>query len=124
MLFERGLTDEAFMQKYTIGHEALRDHVRSYTPERVARITGVPEETIVELAELYGNAQAAHIHIGNGLQHHDNGGMNVRSVACLPAITGQWLKQGGGAVRTNSYASTNSDALERPSCGRIRSREW
>lgn len=66
------------------------------------------------LAELYGNAQAAHIHIGNGLQHHDNGGMNVRSVACLPAITGQWLKQGGGAVRTNSYASTNSDALERP----------
>lgn len=40
--------------------------------------------------------------------------MNVRSVACLPAITGQWLKQGGGAVRTNSYASTNSDALERP----------
>lgn len=114
VLFERGLTDEAFMQKYTVGHEALRDHVRSYNPERVARITGVPEETIVELAELYGNAQAAHIHIGNGLQHHDNGGMNVRSVACLPAITGQWLKQGGGAVRTNSYASTNSDALERP----------
>ena len=114
VLFDRGLTDEAFMQKYTVGHEVLRDHVRDYTPERVARITGVPEADIVKLAELYGNAQAAHIHIGNGLQHHDNGGMNVRSIACLPAITGQWLKRGGGAVRTNSYASTNSDALERP----------
>ncbi|MBM6384489.1 MAG: molybdopterin oxidoreductase family protein [Paenibacillus sp.] len=114
VLFDRGLTDEAFMQKYTVGHEALRDHVRDYTTERVARITGVPEADIVKLAELYGNAQAAHIHIGNGLQHHDNGGMNVRSIACLPAITGQWLKRGGGAVRTNSYASTNSDALERP----------
>lgn len=114
VLFDRGLTNETFMQKYTVGHEALRDHVRNYTPERVARITGVPEADIVKLAELYGNAQAAHIHIGNGLQHHDNGGMNVRSIACLPAITGQWLKRGGGAVRTNSYASTNSDALERP----------
>lgn len=114
VLFDRGLTDEAFMQKYTVGHEALRDHVRDYTPERVTRITGVPEADIVKLAELYGNAQAAHIHIGNGLQHHDNGGMNVRSIACLPAITGQWLNRGGGAVRTNSYASTNSDALERP----------
>ncbi|MCM3208008.1 molybdopterin-containing oxidoreductase family protein [Paenibacillus illinoisensis] len=114
VLFDRGLTNETFMQKYTVGHEALRDHVRNYTPERVARITGVPEANIVKLAELYGNAQAAHIHIGNGLQHHDNGGMNVRSIACLPAITGQWLKRGGGAVRTNSYASTNSDALERP----------
>lgn len=114
VLFKQGLTDEDFMQKYTVGYEALRDHVRSYTPERVARITGVPEADIVKLAELYGNAQAAHIHIGNGLQHHDNGGMNVRSVACLPAITGQWLKRGGGAIRTNSYASTNSNALERP----------
>lgn len=114
VLFDRGLTDEAFMQKYTVGHEALRDHVRDYTPERVARITGVPEADIVKLAELYGNAQAAHIHIGNGLQHHDNGGMNVRSIACLPAITGQWLNRGGGAVRTNSYASTNGDSLERP----------
>lgn len=114
VLFEQGLTNEEFMQKYTVGHEALREHVRSCTPERTARITGVPEETIVELARLYGAAHAAHIHIGNGLQHHDNGGMNVRSIACLPAITGQWLKRGGGAVRTNSYASTNSDALERP----------
>ena len=81
VLFEQGLTDEAFMQKYTVGHEALRDHVRSYTLDRVARISGVPEEPVVKLAELYGNAKAAHImRIGNGLQHHDNGGMNVRSV--------------------------------------------
>lgn len=84
------------------------------TPLNVWHALRACRRLIVELAELYGNAQAAHIHIGNGLQHHDNGGMNVRSVACLPAITGQWLKQGGGAVRTNSYASTNSDALERP----------
>lgn len=114
VLFERGMVDEAFMQKYTVGHEALRKHVREYTPERVARITGVPAEDIVKLAELYGRAEAGYIHIGNGLQHHDHGGMSVRSIACLPAITGHWLKRGGGAVRTNSYASTNGDALERP----------
>lgn len=114
VLFERGMVDEAFMQKYTVGHEALREHVREYTPERVARITGVSAEDIVKLAELYGRADAGYIHIGNGLQHHDHGGMSVRSIACLPAITGHWLKRGGGAVRTNSYASTNGDALERP----------
>ena len=113
VLFEQGLTNEAFMQN--IRWDTKRYASMSVvTPRRVARITGVPEETIVELAQLCGRAQAAHIHIGNGLQHHDNGGMNVRSIACLPAITGQWLKRGGGAVRTNSYASTNSDALERP----------
>lgn len=41
--------------------------------------------------------------------------MNVRSIACLPALTGQWLKKGGGAVKTNGgYHAMNSDYLERP----------
>ncbi|MEK5059606.1 oxidoreductase [Paenibacillus sp. FSL H7-0326] len=115
VLFEKGLVDEAFLQQYTVGHEELREHVKDYTPERVSLITGVSVEDIVKLAETYGQAKAGYIHIGNGLQHHDNGGMNVRAVACLPALTGAWAKLGGGASRSNGgYASLNSDALERP----------
>lgn len=114
VLFERGLTDEAFLQAYTVGHGELREHVKAYTPERVSRITGVPAEDIVTLAMLYGETSPSHIHIGNGLQHHDNGGMAVRTVSCLPALTGQWSR-GGGAFKSNgSYASLNDDALARP----------
>ncbi|MCM3786102.1 molybdopterin oxidoreductase family protein [Neobacillus mesonae] len=115
VLFERGMTDDAFLAQFTVGHEELREHVKDYTPERVSIITGVPAEDIVKLAEIYGQAEAGYIHIGNGLQHHDNGGMNVRAVACLPALTGAWTKRGGGAAKSNGgYASFNSDALERP----------
>lgn len=115
LLFERGCTNQEFMEQYTVGHEELREHVRSYTPERVARITGVPAEDIMRLADMYGNSKAAFIYIGNGLQHHDNGGMNVRSIACLPALTGQWLNRGGGALKGNGgYHSMNDAALERP----------
>lgn len=95
VLFAQGLTDDEFLHRYTVGHEELREHVKTYTPERVSRITGVPEADIIRLAEMYGTARAAYINIGNGLQHHDNGGMNVRAVTCLPALTGQWLKHGG-----------------------------
>lgn len=115
ILFRDGLTDEAFLQKYTVGHEELRTHAAAYTPERVSAITGVPAEEIERLARMYGEAKTSYIHIGNGLQHHDNGGMNVRSISCLPALTGQWTKQGGGAHRSNSgYGAMNSRALERP----------
>ncbi|ASR45526.1 molybdopterin-containing oxidoreductase family protein [Paenibacillus kribbensis] len=115
VLFEQGLTDDEFLRRYTVGHEELREHVKAYTPERVARITGVPVADIIRLAEMYGQARAAYINIGNGLQHHDNGGMNVRAVTCLPALTGQWLKHGGGASRSNgAYAKFNSANLERP----------
>lgn len=115
VLFAQGLTDDEFLHRYTVGHEELREHVKTYTPERVSRITGVPEADIIRLAEMYGTARAAYINIGNGLQHHDNGGMNVRAVTCLPALTGQWLKHGGGASRSNgAYAKINSAHLERP----------
>ncbi|MCM3041016.1 molybdopterin oxidoreductase family protein [Paenibacillus motobuensis] len=115
VLFEQQLVNEEFLQQYTIGHEQLREHVRQYTPERVSVITGVPAEDIVKLALMYGQTSPAYIHIGNGLQHHDNGGMTVRTITCLPALTGQWLVPGGGAYKSNgAYGKVNDDALERP----------
>lgn len=115
VLFERGLVNEAFLERYTVGHAELREHVKQYTPERVAAITGVPAESIVKLAVLYGETSPAYIHIGNGLQHHDNGGMTVRTISCLPALTGQWLVPGGGAFKSNgAYGKMNATALERP----------
>jgi anaerobic selenocysteine-containing dehydrogenase len=115
ILFRDGLTDNEFLEKYTIGHKELREQAASYPPEKVSAITGIPAEDIEKLAKLYGEASTSYIHIGNGLQHHDNGGMNVRSITCLPALTGQWLKTGGGASKSNSgYAAMNSRALERP----------
>lgn len=115
ILFRDGLVNENFMRRYTVGHEELRRHAQSYPPSLVSEITGVPEEDVEKLAALYGQSGTAYIHIGNGLQHHDNGGMNVRAISCLPALTGQWLNKGGGAYKSNgAYASMNDDALQRP----------
>ncbi|GIO86480.1 putative oxidoreductase YoaE [Paenibacillus faecis] len=115
VLFERGLVNEPFMERYTTGYAELREHVKQYTPERVSAITGVPADDIVQLAVMYGETSPAYIHIGNGLQHHDNGGMTVRTISCLPALTGQWLVPGGGAYKSNGgYNKMNAEALERP----------
>ncbi|GFN32860.1 molybdopterin-containing oxidoreductase family protein [Paenibacillus xylaniclasticus] len=115
VLFAEGRTDEAFLQQYTVGHEQLREHVRSYDPDTVSAITGVPAEDIIKLARMYADITPAFIRIGNGLQHHDNGGMNVRTIVCLPALTGQWLVRGGGAIKGNGgFLEHNFSALQRP----------
>ncbi|MDQ0917301.1 molybdopterin oxidoreductase family protein [Paenibacillus sp. V4I5] len=115
ILFDENLVDEAFMQQYTAGHEELREHVRQYDPSVVSTITGVPVEDIYRLARLYGQTSPSFIRIGNGIQHHDNGGMCVRTIACLPALTGQWLHKGGGAIKGNgAYLEHNIPALQRP----------
>ncbi|OAS17248.1 oxidoreductase [Paenibacillus oryzisoli] len=115
ILFNEGMTDEDFLQQYTLGYEELREHVKQYDPASVSAITGVPVVDIYRLARLYGETSPAFIRIGNGIQHHDNGGMCVRTIACLPALTGQWLHPGGGAIKGNgAYLEHNLPALQRP----------
>ncbi|MDQ1911761.1 molybdopterin oxidoreductase family protein [Paenibacillus sp. GD4] len=115
VLFKEQLANEDFLAEYTVGHEELREHVKQYTPELVASITGVPAEDIIRLARLYGETEASFIRIGNGPQHHDNGGMCIRTIACLPALTGAWLHKGGGAIKSNSgWLEMNNAALQRP----------
>ena len=115
ILFDENLVDEYFLKQYTVGHEELREHVKTYTPASVSSITGVPVEDIYKLARMYGNTAPSYIRIGNGPQHHDNGGMFVRTVSCLPALTGQWLEKGGGAIKSNSgYLAINERNLQRP----------
>lgn len=115
ILFAEYMVDEDFLQKYTVGYDELREHVVTYDPRVVSEITGVPVEDIYKLARMYGKTTPAFIRIGNGPQHHDNGGMFVRTVSCLPALTGQWTVKGGGAIKGNSgYLATNSASLQRP----------
>ena len=124
VLFEEGMADEAFLAAYTVGHNVLREHVRQYDPQTVSTITGVPVEDIVKLARLYGNTTPSFIRIGNGIQHHDNGGMCVRTISCLPAITGQWQYRGGGAIKGNSaYLEHRASALQRPDLLKKRTRK-
>jgi len=115
VLLERGLEDGGFIDAHTLGFERLRERVREYPPELVAEITGVPAERVVALGEMYGRASAAFIRVNYGLQRHAGGGMAVRTIACLPALTGHWRRAGGG-VQLSSSANFQFDkrALERP----------
>ncbi|MGY3316554.1 anaerobic selenocysteine-containing dehydrogenase [Peribacillus simplex] len=115
ILFDENLVDQPFLDEYTVGAAELREHVRQYEPATVSAITGVPIDDLYELARMYGTTTPSFVRIGNGLQHHDNGGMAVRTLACLPALTGQWMVEGGGAIKGNSgYLAFNTNALRRP----------
>ncbi|RID81594.1 molybdopterin oxidoreductase family protein [Peribacillus asahii] len=115
ILYAENLVNQPFLEEYTVGSAELREHVRQYDPATVSAITGVSIDDLYTLARMYGSTTPSFIRIGNGLQHHDNGGMAVRTIACLPALTGQWVAKGGGAMKGNSgYLAFNTNALQRP----------
>jgi anaerobic selenocysteine-containing dehydrogenase len=114
VLFARALEDSDYLARHTLGERELRARAAEYPPDRVASITGVDAPVIERLAGVYGAARAAFIRVNYGLQRHAGGGMAVRTIACLPAVTGHWRRAGGGVqLSTSANFEFNKQALER-----------
>ena len=98
VLIREDLIDHEYIEKFTLGFSALRERVLGdYPADRVSRITGVPEEQLVSFARGYGRARAPFLRVGFALTRHENGGMAMRNIACLPGLVGAFRKPGGGA---------------------------
>jgi len=98
VLFEEGYADWDYLHRYTDAPDALRTHLETRTPAWAAAITGLHTDEIVQFARLYGNTQRSFIRMGYGLSRSRNGAANVHAVTCLPAVTGAWQYEGGGAL--------------------------
>jgi anaerobic selenocysteine-containing dehydrogenase len=115
IVLARGLEDRDYLERYTLGHAELRGRAAEWTPARTAAVTGLSEEAIVSLGERYGRAKAAFIRVNYGLQRHAGGGMAVRTIACLPAVTGHWRRPGGGVqLSTSANFQFDRAAISRP----------
>ncbi|MDE3127828.1 MAG: molybdopterin oxidoreductase family protein [Gemmatimonadota bacterium] len=115
VVFARGLEDRDYLARHTLGEAELRQRAAEYPPERAAAITGLDAGTVAALGEAYGRARAAFIRVNYGLQRHAGGGMAVRTIACLPAVTGHWRRPGGGVqLSTSANFQFDRQALERP----------
>lgn len=98
VILSENLQDADYIERFTSGIGELSEHVRSYDPETVSRITGLEPEAIRSLAREYAQSSPSLIRILIGLEHHANGGAACRAVSMLPALTGAWKQLGGGLM--------------------------
>jgi len=115
VLIAEDLIDRDYIDRYTLGFDALKQRVRDYPPSLVASLTGLQEAQITALARDYGTIGPAVIRLNYGMQRHAGGGMAIRTVACLPGLVGAWRHAAGGALLSSSGTyPINTAALERP----------
>ena len=115
VMIGEGLHDADYVEQYTLGFDDLRERVKEYPPERVAALTGLPAVDIIRLAREYATVRPAAIRLNYGLQRSERGGMAVRTIAMLPAITGAWREAGGGLqLSTGGAFQLCRDRLEMP----------
>lgn len=107
--------DRDYIDRHTLGFDALKARAMEWPPERAAALCGVPVEQIRELARDYGTTQPTAIRLNYGIQRVHGGGNAVRAVSCLPALTGAWREAAGGLLMSTSHHyKADATALERP----------
>jgi anaerobic selenocysteine-containing dehydrogenase len=102
VMVTEGLHRPEWLTQHTVGWEKLHTRVIEFPPERAAGITGLAQETIIDLAREYATTTPALLRVTDGINRHTNGGQTVRTLACLPALTGQYGLRGGGLMYSTS----------------------
>ncbi len=99
--FRDGYADLDYLARHTDFPTDLRQHLSARSPEWAAAITGLSTREIEEFARLYGTTKRSFLRAGYGFARSRNGVANMHAVSCLPAVTGAWQYEGGGALWSN-----------------------
>jgi assimilatory nitrate reductase catalytic subunit len=105
MLWE-GLSDPAYIAAHTTGFEALRDRVRTFTPQDTAKLCGIREDDLVQAARWFAGLDGA---AGaprrptlslycQGLNQSSSGTAKNAALINLHLATGQIGKPGAGPL--------------------------
>src|SRR6202045_495550 len=103
VLFRDGLADRAYLDRYTDCPNELEAHLATRTPEWASAISGVPVEEIEAFARAVGETKRTFFRLGYGFSRSRNGAAQMHAALCIPAVTGAWQYEGGGAF-FNNYA--------------------
>jgi anaerobic selenocysteine-containing dehydrogenase len=99
VVIAEGLYDREFVEKWTVGFDALRDYVARFTPEAVERITWVPADEIRRTARAIAQAKGAALVSYAGLEYTNSGTQAIRATLILWAITGNLDVPGGKVIK-------------------------
>ncbi|MBL8423925.1 MAG: molybdopterin oxidoreductase family protein [Candidatus Accumulibacter phosphatis] len=115
VLIRDQLLDADYIARYTLGFDALRERALLFAPARAAAICGISEGEIEKLAHDYASTSPAAIRTNYGINRTAGGGMALRAISCLPALTGAWRHPAGGVLlSTSGNYPVDTAALERP----------
>src|SRR6202012_1168681 len=101
VLFREGLADRDYLARYTDCPDELEAHLKTRTPEWASAISGVPVAEIEAVARTIASTERTFFRLGYGFTRSRNGAAQMHAALCIPAVTGAWQYEGGGAFFNN-----------------------
>ena len=102
---ELGAHDEAFLHHCVEDWDAMRDHVRALSWERITEASGVKRGQIERVAEIYAASERTVFSWTMGITHHRHGTDNVRAIANLALLRGMIGKPGAGLLPIRGHSN-------------------
>ncbi|MGJ5618122.1 formate dehydrogenase subunit alpha [Sulfitobacter sp. MF3-043] len=112
VIVEEKLYDEQYIAAYTENWEAEKEHLKDFSPEKMAEVCGIKADVLRDVARTFAGANAAMIFWGMGISQHIHGTDNSRCLISLALMTGQVGRPGAGLhpLRGQNNVQGASDA--------------
>jgi cysteine desulfurase NifS len=125
VLLDEELHDEAFADRWTHGFDELAGYVQHFGPDVVEEITGIPADTVRDLAVSLGRATGACPIMYTGLEYSNSGIQAIRAVHTLFALAGHLDVPGGIglAMRGSHFPINRSSNIANPAPERAVARD-
>jgi assimilatory nitrate reductase catalytic subunit len=104
-MIEHGWLDHDFIERHTVGFEAVAEHVRSWTPKKTAEVTGIAEKAIRQAAEWWGTAGSSFLLHARGIEHQSHGVQNVLGAINIVLASGRIGREGCGYATITGQAN-------------------
>jgi len=112
VILQEGLQEQTYIEAHTEGYAAFKELVEQYDPVSAAKICGIDEDTIRNVARLYANAPSAMTIWTMGINQSTHGSDGVVAINNLNLITGNIGKPGGTSLSITGQ------------CNAMGTREW
>ncbi|PHO19204.1 formate dehydrogenase [Malaciobacter molluscorum LMG 25693] len=96
LIFKNGWHDEKFINDRVYGMDLIKEEAKKWTPEKVADITGVPADKLIQITTLYAKNSPGTLIWAMGLTQHTIGSSNTRLAPIVQLALGNMGRAGGG----------------------------
>jgi assimilatory nitrate reductase catalytic subunit len=105
LMIEQDWIDHDFIERHTLGFEAVAREAKNWPLRRTAEVTGIAEKSIRQAAEWWGQARTSFLLHARGLEHHSNGVKNVLSAINIVLGSGRLGKPSCGYATITGQAN-------------------
>jgi len=105
IIIDEGLEDKEFIEKRTKGLDELKDYLMTLDLKEIERITNISLDVIKEAAITYATANRACILYNSGIAQHGAGIENIKALADLALLTGNYGRPGTGVNPLRGHAN-------------------